>query len=437
MKTSGAPASLGASPLRCLGTVAVCILLAATLLACAADPDFAVEEQMLGLEAKAHSLEESLESLSVENANLRDEIAALRREQAEFEEVQEEQQANLVEGQARNNDRLEDADVRLEELERAASEIEGFLPLLRVWFNKLEERLRALEGTVLERTRRMAEAAGGEVYNIDDFPPGVEDRSILIMPLEIIGGETPLIVSLHGYGGNSADHSLYFPLHERANEAGFALLLANGTMDAEGNRFWNPTDQCCGSGKTGEDDVAYLTELVNRAKKLKDFGPVYFFGHSNGGFMSYHMACKGLPGLRAVASLAGTSYVEDSSCDGAPAVSVLHIHGTDDGVVLFEGGESEPDPKSDGEPAFFVGAQDMVTRWSRRAGCDWPEHPQPYATLDLDQYVPGPETRAFRLESGCADGINIEFWMGEGSGHSPGYGDAFVDALVDWLLSQK
>ena len=76
-------------------------------------------------------------------------------------------------------------------------------------------------------------------------------------------------------------------------------------------------------------------------------------------------------------------------------------------------------------------------RWSDRAGCEWPEHPQPYATLDLDQYVPGPETQAFRLESGCADGINIELWMGEGSSHSPGYGDAFANALVDWLLSQE
>jgi polyhydroxybutyrate depolymerase len=437
MKTSGAPASLGAGPLRCLGTVAVCILLAATLLACAADPDSAVEERMLELEAKAHSLEESLESLLVENAKLRDEIAALRREQAEFEEVQEEQLANLVEGQARNNDRLEDVDVRLKELERAASGIEGFLPLLRVWFNKLEERLRALEGTVLERTRRMAEAAGGEVYNIDDFPPGVEDRSILIMPLEIIEGETPLIVSMHGYGGNSADHSLYFPLHERVNEAGFGLLLANGTMDAEGNRFWNPTDRCCDSGKSSADDVAYLTELVNRAKKLKDFGPVYIFGHSNGGFMSYHMACKGLPGLRAVASLAGTSYVEDSSCDGAPPVSVLHIHGTADGVIQFEGEVAEPVMEADSESAFYAGAQEMVMRWGQRAGCDWPEHPEPYATLDLDQYLPGPETYTFRMGSGCADGINIELWMGEGSGHSPGYGDDFVDALVDWLLSQK
>ena len=72
-----------------------------------------------------------------------------------------------------------------------------------------------------------------------------------------------------------------------------------------------------------------------------------------------------------------------------------------------------PDPKGDGERAFYAGAQDMVMRWSQRAGCNWPEHPQPYATLDLDQYVPGPRNRA-------APGINIELWVGEGSSHSPG-----------------
>ena len=221
------------------------------------------------------------------------------------------------------------------------------------------------------------------------------------------------------------------------NTDGFALLLPNGTLDSRGYQFWNPTDECCDGGKSGEDDVAYLTELVSEARKIKDFGPVYFFGYSNGGFMAHHMACKGLPGLRAVASLAGTSYVEDSGCDGAPPVSVLQIHGTVDNVILFEGDESDSDPKGEGERAFYAGAQDMVMRWSQRAGCNWLEHPQPYATLDLDQYVPGSETRAFRLESGCADGINIELWMGEGSSHSPGYGDAFVDALVDWLLSQE
>ena len=391
------------------GAVAVCILLAATLLACTGGgEDPARDERVLELEAKAHSLEGSLEALADENAELKGEVAILR-------------------------ERLDDRDARLQELEEVASKVE--FPGKEQWSKGKDERLSLPEGTVLERTVRLVEDSGGEVHYVDH--PEREDRSVLVIPLEFVDGETPLIVSLHGYGGDAASHMTYVPLHERVNTDGFALLLPNGTLDGQGIRFWNPTDRCCDSGKTGGDDVAYLTELVARARKVKDFGPVYFFGYSNGGFMSYHMACKGLPGLRAVASLAGTSYVEDSSCDGSPPVSVLHIHGTADDVILFEGDETEPDPKGDGERAFYAGAQEMVTRWSQRAGCDWPEDHQPHGTLDLDQYVPGFETQAFRLDSGCAEGINIELWMGGGSSHLPGYGDAFVDALVGWLLSQE
>ena len=352
----------------------------------------------------------SLETLADENADLKGEIEVL-------------------------SERLDDRDARLQELEEVASKAQLDFPSKEEWSKGKAERLSLPEGTPLERTVRLAEDSGGEVHYVDH--PEREERSVLVAPRNFVDGETPLIVSLHGFGGDSAYQSVYVPLHERVNTDGFALLLPNGTRDGAGNRFWNPTDRCCDGGKTGEDDVAFLTELLANARKVRDFGPVYFFGYSNGGFMSYHIACKGLPGLRAVASLAGTNYVEDSTCDGAPPVSVLHIHGTADAVILYEGAETEPDPKDGGERAFYAGAQDMVMRWSQRAGCDWPEDSQPYATLDLDQYVPGSETQAFRLESGCAEGINIELWMGEGSSHSPGYGDAFVDALVGWFLSQE
>ena len=334
----------GAFRYPCL--VAACILLAAFLLACGGnDTDAAASEKMLLLEAKAHSLEESLEALHEENASTRSELAALEQEQADFmrerkeaetsekhveevadsEEGQEEQLAALEEGLARADERFDGLETRLLDLEGIASQVDLVLPAIEKWFKGMDQRLALMEGTTLERTARLAEAAGGEVYYIDSREP--EERAILVMPLEPIDGG-PLIVSLHGYGGNSADHSLYIPLHERVNEAGFGLLLPNGTHDSQGNRSWNPTDQSSQSGKAGADDVAYLADLVARALEVKDFGPVYLFGYSNGGFMSYHMACKSLPGLRAVASLAGTSYVEDSSCDGAPPVSVLHIHGT-------------------------------------------------------------------------------------------------------------
>ena len=310
---------------------------------------------------------------------------------------------------------------------------ESAFPNKEQWAEDKQDKSSLSEADALEAIVALAEDAGATVHYVE-HPE--RERALLLAPPAFVDGETPLIVSLHGFGGNAAYHTLYVPLHERVTTDGFALLLPNGQADGDGTRFWNPTDECCEGGKTGEDDVAYLTELVESARDVREFGPVYLFGYSNGGFMAHHLACRGLPGLRAVASLAGTSYVDDSRCAGAPAVSVLHVHGTIDSVIRFEGDRSEADAKGGIEAAFYAGAEEMVARWSERAGCQWPEDPQPYATLDLDAFVPGPETQAFRVQSGCAPGIAIELWRGEGSGHAPGYDDAFVGALVAWLLAQ-
>ena len=78
----------------------------------------------------------------------------------------------------------------------------------------------------------------------------------------------------------------------------------------------------------------------------------------------------------------------------------------------------------------------MARRWSERAGCEWPDEVQPYAIFDFDELVPGAETQAFRLESGCAEGISVELWVGQGSGHAPDMDEVFVDALLGWLLAQ-
>ena len=314
-----------------------------------------------------------------------------------------------------------------------AAKAESVLADKAQWAEEKKDLPSLTEGDALEAIVRLAKDAGASVHYVDHLE---RERAVLLAPPEFVDGETPLIVSLHGFGGNAAYHSLYVPLHERVNSDGFALLLPNGQRDGDGNRFWNPTDECCEGGKSGEDDVGYLTELVASARKAREFGPVYVFGYSNGGFMAYHLACKGLPGLRAVASLAGTSYVDDSSCAGAPAVSVLHVHGTADSVIRFEGDRSAPDAKGGVEAAFYAGAEEMAARWSRRAGCEWPEEPEAHATLDLDAFVPGAETQAFRAQSGCAPGIAIELWRGEGSGHAPGYDATFVDALLEWLLAQ-
>ncbi len=423
--------------LRSLAALAAVILLSAILFACSGD------EQPPETEAEIRSLQESLESLEDENAELRDEIASLQQEQSDLVEVletaemvieeQDERLTTLEEDLAFTEEFVDGLEDFFEEIGEVASELEEVFSSKEQWPQDKEEQPMTPDA-VLEMTAGLARDAGGTVHYIDHA--GRQNRSVLVTPAEIVDGQTPLIVSLHGFGGNSAGHATYIPLHERVNTDGFALLLPNGILGVGGSRFWNPTDEVGEAAKGGADDVAYLTELVASAQEAGNFGHVYFFGYSNGGFMSYHMACKGLPGLRAVAALAGTSYLKDSACDGAPPVSVLHIHGDEDAVIRFAGAQVKSATKDTETPAFYVGAEEMVTRWSQRANCEWSQDAQPYATHDFDEFVPGDETQAFRQQSGCVEGITIELWKGVGSNHGPAYGDAFLDALITWLLAQ-
>ena len=227
----------------------------------------------------------------------------------------------------------------------------------------------------------------------------------------------------------------HFPSGAR-NQVGFALLLPNGTVNTLGKRFWSANDWCCDFYGSGVDDAASLTALVEKVVREHDLGPVYFFGHSNGGSMSYRMACESIPGLRAVASLAGSDSTNPDWCPGATPVSVLQIHGTGDFVIWFGGNDGEVGLVT-GKPEYYLGAVEIVRRWGvDYAGCEWPDDPQPYATMDLDESVPGSETSAYRLDAGCAAGVTVELWVGDGSGHAPAYGEAFTDALIGWLLSQ-
>ncbi len=390
---------------RMLGAAVVGPLLAVALAGCAVEGDDSADDgRVAELEVRVASVVRAVEALEDENEALKDEVGILR----------------------------EELGARDEGLEADVSKSETGSWDKEQWAK--EEGKSLNEGAAVKRTVALVEGSGAEVLFVDHA--GRADRTVLVVPENFVDGETPLIVSLHGFGGSSADQATYVPFHERINSDGFALLLPNGMVDEEGNRFWNPTDECCEGGKSGGDDVAYLTELVEAARRVKEFGPVYIFGYSNGGFMAHHMACKGLPGLEAVASLAGTSYVEGSSCEGAPPVSALHIHGTEDGVILYGGDATEGGQKSGGETGFYVGAEDIARRWSERAGCEWSNDLQPYARFDFDELVSGAETQVYRLESGCGDGVNVELWVGKGSGHAPGLEEAFVDALLGWLLAQ-
>ncbi len=150
----------------------------------------------------------------------------------------------------------------------------------------------------------------------------------------------PLVVLLHGLGSSGATMEEYFQLQPLAESKGFLLALPDGTKHADGARFWNATDACCGFGST-VDDVAYLGSVIDEVEGARnvDRSRVYVMGHSNGGFMSYRMACDVADRVAAIASVAGATWADPSKCTPSEPVSVLQVHGTADEGIRYDGGQ--------------------------------------------------------------------------------------------------
>lgn len=234
----------------------------------------------------------------------------------------------------------------------------------------------------------------------------------------------PLVILLHGYTATNTIQDAYFGLSRRSTERGFITVLPNGTRDSGGNRFWNATDACCDFGNSGVDDVQYLTDLVGEAKErlAVDESRVYFMGHSNGGFMSYRMACELGSEIAAIASLAGAAFADGQDCTEDGQVGVLQIHGDADATVFYEGGEFFGNP--------YPGAPDVAERWATRNNCGQPQSGEP---LDLDKGIAGSETDV-ELWHECDGERRVELWTIRNGGHIPSLSDDFTDHVLDFLF---
>ncbi|MEQ8457878.1 MAG: alpha/beta fold hydrolase [Sandaracinaceae bacterium] len=239
-------------------------------------------------------------------------------------------------------------------------------------------------------------------------------------------GETPLpvIILLHGYGASGDAQSTYFRLERLARTEGFYLITPDGTVDSGGRRFWNATPACCDFASTGVDDVAYLTGLLDQLESLVPVSDVYFMGHSNGGFMSYRMACELSDRISGIVSLAGSDYLEPDACVPENPVAVLQIHGDMDPTIAYDGGSI-----GEGYPS----APEVVERWATRNGCDTAMAASG-EDLDLDSSVDGAETTVTTYESGCS--ANAGLWTIVGGGHIPPVTSDFTPAVLAWMRAQ-
>ena len=157
---------------------------------------------------------------------------------------------------------------------------------------------------------------------------------------------------------------------------------------------------------------------------------IYLIGHSNGGFMSYRMAYEHSDKISAIVSLAGANHREQR--DPPPnAVHILQIHGTNDRIIDYQGGDTRE--YFNGMGGRYPGALRSVRRWADYNGCA--EAGAGRELRDLEASLPGHETGVLKFEIGCKEGGSAELWTISSGVHSPMFSDTFAAQVVEWLLA--
>jgi polyhydroxybutyrate depolymerase len=249
---------------------------------------------------------------------------------------------------------------------------------------------------------------GGEARPVDlKVPPMLDD-----------GAKYPLVMVLHGYGVNGFVQQAYFGAGALATQNKAFVIAPDGTTDRSGNQFWNADPLCCDFDSTHVDDVGYLGGLLDELLASDwpiDPDRVFLIGHSNGGFMSYRMACERSDIIAAIAPLAGDASSQPASCTPEHPVNVLHMHGTADDTVPFDG---------------ITGAEASVAQWAQKNGCATTRTAGP--DLDLEQNLAGAETHT-SIADGCPATGKVELWTIEGATHVPVFLPTFSQTWFDWF----
>ena len=184
---------------------------------------------------------------------------------------------------------------------------------------------------------------------------------------------SPVVIYLHGGGGN-VDGARNDGWVETADRNGFVLVSPAGTgTDPKRLLTWNagswPGGTCCGYAYEQDiDDVGFIAQLIETlpTKFNIDTNRIYITGISNGGMLAYRLTCELADKIAAVAAVAPPAIPE--GCKPSRPVPVMHIHGTADPCVPYDGG---PGGKCIRDSNLFEtpGALAMSDAWRTMYAC--------------------------------------------------------------------
>ena len=204
----------------------------------------------------------------------------------------------------------------------------------------MARRIAAIVGLVLivagcaaweDRTLPSSFVTGKSIHHTN---VGGHDRSYRLYKPAGLPASAPLVVVMHGYSGSGAQAERDYHWDQLADSAKFVVAYPDGL-----DRSWNVDgNNCCGrSGHESVDDVGFITAAVAEIGRSIgiDSSRVYASGISNGGIMSYTLACT----TGVFAAIGPDAATQLNPCASPHPTSVMHIHGTADRLIPYNGGQ--------------------------------------------------------------------------------------------------
>ncbi len=218
-----------------------------------------------------------------------------------------------------------------------------------------------------------SQARDYQILNVN----GLERQYLLNIP-EIYDGlePVPLLIALHGGGGDASSMRRMYGFDDVSNKYGFIIVYPDGTGDMRYSlHTWNSGYADVYALRNGIDDVQFINALIIFIENHYNINSsaIYMTGHSNGAMMTYRFGAEHpemLAGIAPVSGSVGGRMTEDSDFYIIPEphlpLSVLHIHGELDEQVLYNGGK--------GDKGFLVdrvdlSANDSVVFWIENNNC--------------------------------------------------------------------
>lgn len=233
---------------------------------------------------------------------------------------------------------------------------------------------------------------------------GVERTYKLHLPEGLPAG-APLVIVLHGYGGNN--DPARFGMNETADRHGFAVCYPQGTKDGRGKTCWNvgyPSQ-----ADMTVDDARFLTELVRHLRKGHGLSRrnVFCTGMSNGGDMCYLLASRCPEVFAALGPVAGFLSVEILRSDSNPhPIPLFEIHGREDTTTRWNGDLTN----ADGWGAY-VSIPTAVNYWAAKDKCL-------ASRIDTLPRRPGDLQVIAHRHTGGTDGAEVWLYESVGGKHS-------------------